>query len=144
MTETRKTGGDAYIGKWVHPESDTPLEMVGRKGSHDLDWISDFIGQLLDVGPSDNVLDLCCGNGLISVRMAKNAHMVVGVDFSEMLLEQARSQFSAPNITYLQGDARLLHQAVGTRTFDKAYISAAFQYFDDATGGDVLKACDPF
>lgn len=136
MSDTER---DAYIGKWVHPDTDAPLEMVGRKGTHDMDWIAGFIGDLLRVGKDEDVLDLCCGNGLVTVRVAERAHSVVGVDFSRTLLQQARSGFTRDNITYLEGDARNLTAAIGNRVFHKAYISAAFQYFDREMGADVLR-----
>jgi SAM-dependent methyltransferase len=129
---------DAYIGKWVHPESDSPLEMVGRKGYHDLDWIAAYIIDMLKITDVDEVLDLCCGNGLVTARVAAVARQVTGVDYSRLLLQQARNISSADNITYLEGDARSLARVLAGRRFAKIYISAAFQYFDQQTGRDVL------
>jgi SAM-dependent methyltransferase len=129
---------DAYIGNLIHPDNDSPLEMVGRKGHHDLDWFSAYIGGLLDLEQSDEVLDLCCGNGLITVRVAKMARRVTGVDFSRVLLQQAHGISNAANITYVEGDALSLDSVLKGCSFNKAYISAAFQYFDARLGKDVL------
>jgi SAM-dependent methyltransferase len=129
---------DAYIGKWVHPESDSPLEMVGRKGNHDLDRLAAYVVDMLKITDADEVLDLCCGNGLITVRVAAAAREVTGVDYSRRLLQQAGDISSAANITYLEGDARSLSCVLAGRRFAKIYISAAFQYFDQQTGRDVL------
>jgi SAM-dependent methyltransferase len=112
--------------------------MVGRKGTHDIDWLAAYIVGGLEIGQDDVVLDLCCGNGLVTVRVAARAKSVVGVDFSQLLLQQAGAISSAPNVTYVEGDARNLSASIGNQVFDKAYISAAFQYFDRATGRDVL------
>jgi ubiquinone/menaquinone biosynthesis C-methylase UbiE len=113
--------------------------MVGRKGAHNMDWTAEFISGLLDVQPEDRVLDLCCGNGLVTIRVAKRVNSVMGVDFSAALLAQAQSDFSAPNITYRHGDARDLSKVTAGEIFDKAYISFAFQYFDEKSGQDVLR-----
>jgi ubiquinone/menaquinone biosynthesis C-methylase UbiE len=129
---------DAYVGKWVHPESDSPLEMVGRKGDHDLDWLAAYVIDMLKITDADDVLDLCCGNGLMTVRVAAAAREVTGVDYSRRLLRQASDISSATNITYLEGDARSLTRLLTGRRFAKMYISAAFQYFDQHTGRDVL------
>ena len=129
---------DAYIGRWVHPASNSPLEMVGRKGAHDLDWFASYIIDLLELGPSDEVLDLCCGNGLITVRVARAVRHVTGVDYSRLLLEQARTISMADNITYLEGNAVALKAVLGDKKFNKAYISAAFQHFDGQRGREVL------
>jgi ubiquinone/menaquinone biosynthesis C-methylase UbiE len=130
---------DAYVGKWVHPESESPLEMVGRKGDHDLDWLAGYIIGLLEVTPSDEVLDLCCGNGLLTIRVVRAARQVTGVDFSHLLLQQAQNISAADNITYLEGDARSLDALLAGRKFDKAFMSAGFQYFDWQSGQDVLR-----
>jgi SAM-dependent methyltransferase len=132
------TGDDAYIGKWVHPESDSPLEMVGRKGNHDLDWFAAYIIDVLKIMPSDEVLDVCCGNGLVTARVAATAREVTGVDYSRLLLKQASDISSATNIAYIEGDARSLTSVLAGRRFGKMYVSAAFQYFDQQTGRDVL------
>ena len=129
---------DAYIGKWVHPENDFPLEMVGRKGNHDLEWLAGYIIEMLEITDADQVLDLCCGNGLITRRVAAAARDVTGVDYSHMLLQQARDISKASNVIYLEGDARSLTSVLASRRFLKMYISAAFQYFDHETGRDVL------
>ncbi|WID98759.1 class I SAM-dependent methyltransferase [Bosea vestrisii] len=129
---------DAYIGKWVRPNSDAPLEMVGRKGSHDLDWIAGYIIQLLDIRPDDTVLDVCCGNGLITARIAPKAKAVTGLDYSQVLLKQAREISAAPNLVYAQADATKISEALGGQKFNKILLCSAFQYFDDAAGRKVL------
>ena len=129
---------DLYIGKWVHPENDSPLAMVGRIGDHDLDSLATYIISLLEIGPTDEVLDLCCGNGLLTIRIANVAREVTGVDFSQALLLQAQDISSADNITYLEGDARYIGEILPPGKFDKAIISAGFQYFNMQSGFDVL------
>jgi ubiquinone/menaquinone biosynthesis C-methylase UbiE len=131
-------GDDAYVGKWVHPESDAPLAMVGRIGNHDLDWLGNYVISLLGVDPSDEVLDVCCGNGLLTVRVARVAREVTGVDFSKALLLQAQNISAADNVTYLEGDARDLATLLPPQKFDKALMTAGFQYFDMQAGCEVL------
>ncbi|HVP11545.1 MAG TPA: class I SAM-dependent methyltransferase [Phycisphaerae bacterium] len=59
------------------------------------------------------VLDVACGPGYGShlLRQA-GAREVVGVDVAEEAVETARQRYSAPGITYLQGDAHELGPAV--------------------------------
>lgn len=52
----------------------------------------------------DVLLDACCGNGIVTVNLAKRVSMAVGVDFSTPLLNIARSHYQASNISYLQID----------------------------------------
>ena len=126
----------AFSGKWVWPETNTPLEMVGRKDRQDIDWIAGYIADFLN---AKTVLDLCCGNGIVTQRTARRAKNVVGVGFSRILLKQAREISSAPNIIYLEGDARKLGSVLDGQKFDKAFIILAFQYFDVESGRDVLQ-----
>jgi ubiquinone/menaquinone biosynthesis C-methylase UbiE len=134
----KREAGDAYVGRWVFPEVDAPLEMVGRKGVHDLDWLANYIAQLLQVNHSDRVLDLCCGNGLITVRLANRVRHVTAVDFSRILLAQAEQISNAANVEYLLGDACAVSDLSEIGTFDKIFVSAGFQYFNQEMGYDVL------
>ncbi len=67
----------------------------------------------------DNVLDLGCGTGSITVEIAAKvpSGIVIGVDISEEMLAYARDHYPASNIIYMQGDARTLPF---TGQFDKA------------------------
>ncbi len=52
------------------------------------------------------VLDLACGTGAISHRMAERGYEVIGVDFSQEMLACARENDPASRILYLQQDMR--------------------------------------
>ncbi len=75
--------------------------------------------QLLDIQPSDSVLDIGSGNGVLSVQLANLASKVVGVDSSEAMLTQAQEITSfAPNLSFQLGKAELL--SIPDSSFDKA------------------------
>ena len=59
----------------------------------------------LEPAASDVLLDLCCGNGLVTIELAPLFGWVVGADYSLELIETARERFAAPNITYLHRPA---------------------------------------
>jgi hypothetical protein len=61
------------------------------------------IAERLDLKSSDVLLDLCCGNGLITSRLAECCRRVVGIDFSEPLLDIARTRPHAGNVVYQLG-----------------------------------------
>jgi len=63
-----------------------------------------------------SILDLACGTGTLSTRLARIAPEVVGLDASEPMLVQARSRSSeVPGVRYVLGDFRKF--ALG-RSFD--------------------------
>jgi ubiquinone/menaquinone biosynthesis C-methylase UbiE len=67
--------------------------------------------ELLDVQPTDRVLELGCGPGVAVAALAGRATrgLVVGVDHSEVMIRQARRRNAA---AIRQGRVRLIHSPV--------------------------------
>lgn len=69
---------------------------------------------------SGRLLDLCCGNGRVSIHMAEKGFSAVGVDISEAFIEnarrKAREQKISDLVTFLEGDVRRLIEVVGCRS----------------------------
>ena len=55
------------------------------------------------VWPGDRVLDACCGTGDLAIEAERRGGRVVGLDFSERMLERARRK--SGTIEWVQGDA---------------------------------------
>ena len=55
----------------------------------------------LELVASDRVLDLCCGNGLLTARYCGRCSSALGVDFSEELLQVARRYHQPAGVSYL-------------------------------------------
>jgi SAM-dependent methyltransferase len=85
--------------------------------------------RLLAIQPGETILDLACGNGVFSRRLAALGALVVATDFSQRFLDLARSRPSehADRIEYRQVDATdesaLL--ALGERRFDAVVCNMA-------------------
>jgi len=89
---------------------------------------------------SGNLLDPCCGNGRVSIYMAKKGFKSVGVDMSKVFLEDARRKAEANGVsdlvTFAEGDARKLKKVVGNppKLFDvvvNAWTSVGYFSKDD-------------
>ena len=66
---------------------------------------------LLDLVPGSRILDVSCGHGRLTRRLAAAGGMVVtGVDLTPAYIEQARHDPQLPPnmVTYLEGDVRHL------------------------------------
>ncbi|MCI4363753.1 MAG: class I SAM-dependent methyltransferase [Thermoplasmata archaeon] len=81
------------------------------------------------------VLDLACGNGYISRRLARAGASVVGVDLGKRILELARAREAADplGITYLGLDAAHL-DGIGGATFDVVVANMSLMDIEDASG----------
>lgn len=65
-----------------------------------------MLSRVLEAGPSRRVLDLGCGTGEHARRLAAEGFEVVGLDASESMLEQARSEPAPANLQFVLGDLR--------------------------------------
>ena len=78
--------------------------------------INPIVLELLDDLKGKNVLDAGCGNGYWSRRMAQTAQRVVGVDFTEKLIESAKSRGVPSNTEFIIGNLERL--LLADATFD--------------------------
>ncbi len=98
--------------------------------ARELNVVLDELVELLDLAPGDRLLDLCCGNGLLTVRLARACKSVVGVDFSKPMIQIARQHHSAPNAEYIEGSVLDLDQILEAAAFDKICMVESLAYFD--------------
>jgi demethylmenaquinone methyltransferase/2-methoxy-6-polyprenyl-1,4-benzoquinol methylase len=83
------------------------------------------------VWPGDRVLDACCGTGDFSVEAEQRGGRVVGLDFSERMLERARRK--SGTIEWVRGDALALPFEDGE--FDAATVGFGVRNLDDLDRG---------
>lgn len=114
-----------------------PQEQVARTGGGSpvaeatLTQITQDIVQKLALKQTDRVLDICCGNGALSVRIAENCRELWGVDLSPQQIERAQ-QYQRPGLNFVVGNAAALPPGL-TGTFDKILLYFSFQYLDTPT-----------
>jgi len=92
------------------------------------DQQTDFVVSALELAPGARVLDLACGHGRHSARLARLGFDVTGLDVSASSLELARE--TEPAAEYVEGDMREL--PFEGASFDAAInLFTAFGYFED-------------
>ena len=69
------------VGKTVNGRDISELQMK---------LIVQNIANVLRLSAKDSVVDLCCGNGLITGQLAPHVKRVIGVDFTPGLIETAK------------------------------------------------------
>ena len=106
------------------PEDDETVEEV------------EFISHVLGLEGNETVLDLCCGQGRHSVKMAGMGYNVIGLDSSRSLLELVEKDAS---LWLVEGDMRNIPIREGTCDA-VVNLFTSFAYFDDADNLQVLKS----
>jgi len=86
---------------------------------------------LAAVGPGDRALDVATGTGDLALELRSRGAEVVGVDFSERMLELARDK--APDVQFEGGNALELSYADGE--FDAATVGFGARNFSDLGRG---------
>lgn len=95
--------------------------------------LADHIGQQLDLQPDDHLLDVCCGNGELTVLLAVKSDFCLGVDLSQNLIDLAKNRHRQPKLHFSRANALQL-SGIG-RTFNKINLYFSFQYFEDYETG---------
>ena len=86
---------------------------------------------LARVGPGSRALDVATGTGDLAVALRARGAEVVGMDFSERMLELARAK--APEIRFDSGNALAL--PYGDGEFDAVTVGFGARNFSDLPGG---------
>jgi len=95
------------------------------------------IFKIIQIKENQIVLDLCCGNGLLSKELAWNCKKVVSVDYSQELLDKFVTK--AGNIEKMQSNA--LNVQFDNNNFDVIIIYFAIQHFTEQEAIELIGKC---
>ncbi len=98
--------------------------------SNDRKTYENLIGRMKKVLTRNmTVLELACGTGLLSVRLAGSVKMLEATDFSEEMIRQAKTKMHSSRLHFSVQDATRLPYAL--ETFDAVVISNALHIMPD-------------
>lgn len=97
-------------------------------------------------GPDDDLLDLACGPGSLTLDLAPHVGSATGLDLTPAMLEQARAaqeKLGIEGVNWTQGDAAAL--PFPDNSFSLVTSSAAFHHFDDPAKvlSEMARVCCP-
>ena len=101
-------------------------------------FVHEYGRGLIDLleGGGLSVLDLGCGNGALTQRLAQAGFRAEGLDASPELLEVARQSY--PGLAFHQGDAVDFQTA---EPFDAVFSNAVLHWIAGNVGGQFLTRC---
>ncbi len=109
------------------------LPFSGDRTAHPAEWrirargLRRVVGMLND--RPRNILEIGCGNGWFSARLAEVRHSVTGLDTGIAELAQAERVFSGLPIRWVAGDP--WSSGLGEGAYDVVLFAASLQYFPD-------------
>ena len=68
----------------------------------------EFYKKWMPKNKNANILELCCGTGRLTIPLAKEGHIITGLDFTSSMLDKAKTKAAKEElqITFVQGDMR--------------------------------------
>lgn len=83
---------------------------------------------LAGVKPGCRIADIACGTGILFPEiLSRNPELLLGVDFSEKMIEKARSKFSDPRLRLAASDFFDVNEG----GFDVVLLYSAYPHFPD-------------
>lgn len=112
------------------------IDWNAKEYSRDFSFVHQYgkdVLNLLDIRPGDTVIDLGCGNGVLTGQFSEMGAHVIGVDASAEMLEIARKNY--PALQFEQADA--LDFTVNNPA-DALFSNAVFHWIDKEKQGVLL------
>jgi len=117
------------VGKTVNGV-DVPIEQI--------EMILGAISGQLQLCERDNVLDIGCGNGLLTREIASRCSRITGVEITPELYEIAGQRSARDNITYINQDILAFLTDSSTELFTKVYFYEVQQHFTHQNTDELL------
>jgi ubiquinone/menaquinone biosynthesis C-methylase UbiE len=100
----------------------------------------------IGAGADDEVLDVACGPGRLTLDLAPHVRSITGLDLTPGMLDQARAALAESgldNVTFQKGDAMAM--PFSEASFSIVVSSAAFHHFEapDRVLAEMARVCRP-
>jgi SAM-dependent methyltransferase len=101
---------------------------------------ADFIAKQLQLSRAAKVLDVPCGNGRLSIELAKRGFELTGVDIATEFMDEAKSSSTEAGVN-VDWQTRDMRDLPWKGEFDGAFcFGNSFGYLDDEANADFLRS----
>lgn len=109
------------INVWNPSLYDQKMQFVSKYGESLIDILSPREGE--------RILDLGCGTGELTAKIAEHNALVTGIDYSEEMINAARNKYSHIQFNVGEGQSFVVNQP-----YDAIFSNAALHWMKDAKG----------
>ncbi|SNR75954.1 class I SAM-dependent methyltransferase [Lutibacter flavus] len=88
-----------------------------------------YLTEILSIDKNSNVLELCCGNGVIIGELSKSCRNAYGIDYSKTLLNQLSKQYKNENLKTKLGDVNTVKLDI--EMYNAIIIYFSLQHFNE-------------
>lgn len=124
-----------------HPKTCEPDDFWGQVkrtvngkpvSQEQIDMIVCAVVDQLKLKEDDFLLDLCCGNGALTSLLVEHCQGVLGIDFSEYLIEVANKHFAKPTQSYVLSDVvQFCESPISPEKYTKMLCYGSFSYLEN-------------
>jgi 2-polyprenyl-6-hydroxyphenyl methylase/3-demethylubiquinone-9 3-methyltransferase len=125
-----RVNNDVYdtLGERWYEAQDDPVALLRAESAHRAPWIIETIERRSGVD-RPQVLDLGCGAGFLTNRLARRRYRVTGLDASKASLDVAARRDDTCSVRYVLGDARSVPSR--DESFDVVCAMDFLEHVDD-------------
>jgi SAM-dependent methyltransferase len=110
-------------------------------GEEQISLIVNAMVNAMELTPTDQILDLCCGNGALSDRWMQQCKGGVGVDFSEVLIDVAQKHFMRAGVEHVLSPAEAFAESCDSpERFTVGVCYGSWQFLPGDSPARVLTA----
>ena len=94
----------------------------------------------LQMEKEDCLIDIGCGNGILTNMFKDDVSSIFGVDRSKFLISVAEKEFQSQNVKYALGEVPSVLEKINySKKYNKVLMYGVFSFFDDTTSKDFFK-----
>jgi cyclopropane fatty-acyl-phospholipid synthase-like methyltransferase len=93
----------------------------------------DYVADEMRLDHNAGLLELCCGNGLFTIQLARRIRSVTAVDFSKPLLAALKKKIAAENIPNIEVEHKDVarYDVKSGQKYSHVLLYSALQYFSE-------------